>query len=62
MISEESSTNYVDPEAIAKEVVFAKRLFVEKGWPVINIARRSIEETAATILNLLAQYQEEKVD
>lgn len=62
MIAEERSTNYVDPEAIAKEVVFAKRLFAEKGWPVIDISRRSIEETAATILNLLAQYQEAKID
>ena len=62
MINEDRSTNYVDPEAIAKEVVYAKRLFVDKGWPIIDIARRSIEETAATILNLLAQDQEEKVD
>ena len=42
--------------------MFAKRLFAEKGWPVIDISRRSIEETAATILNLLAQYQEAKND
>jgi len=62
MISEKRSTNYVDPEVIAKEVIFAKRLFTENGWPIIDISRRSIEETAATVINLLAQFQEEQVD
>ena len=31
----------------------AHRFFVEKGWPVIDVTRRSIEETAAAILGLL---------
>ena len=62
MLNEHKSTNYVDPEVIAREVVFAKRLFTRQGWPVIDISRRSIEETAATIITLLAQSQEEKFE
>ncbi|SVC57715.1 uncharacterized protein METZ01_LOCUS310569, partial [marine metagenome] len=61
MLNEENSTNYVDPEVIAKEVIFAKRLFTEQNWPVIDISRRSIEETAASIINLLSQHQEKNI-
>jgi regulator of PEP synthase PpsR (kinase-PPPase family) len=32
--------------------VAARRLFAEKGWPVIEVTRRSIEETAAEVLAL----------
>ena len=62
LLKEEKATNYVDPEIIAKEVIFAKRLFAKQGWPVIDISRRSIEETAATIINLMAQSQEANVE
>ena len=61
MLNEEKSTNYVDPEAIAKEVIFAKRLFTEQNWPMIDISRRSIEETAAGIIKLLSQHQEKNI-
>ena len=37
------------------EVVKARRLFGERGWPVIDVTRRSIEETAAAILQLYTQ-------
>jgi regulator of PEP synthase PpsR (kinase-PPPase family) len=45
-------TDYVDPEAVARELAFARRLFADHGWPVIDVTRRSIEETAAAIINL----------
>ena len=61
MLNENNSTNYIDPEIIGREVIFAKRLFTEKNWPVIDISRRSIEETAAGIINLLTQHQEQKI-
>jgi regulator of PEP synthase PpsR (kinase-PPPase family) len=35
----------------------ARRLFTERRWPVIDVTRRSIEETAASILKLLARRQ-----
>ena len=58
MLNEEGKTNYIDPAAIAEEISFAKKLFNKQGWAVIDISRRSIEETAAAIIQLLAQHQE----
>ncbi len=46
-------TEYVDLDAIKDEVAFARKLFASHGWPVIDVTRRSIEETAAEILTLL---------
>ena len=60
MLNEGNETNYVDPEAIAEEVTVAKRLFTQQGWPVIDISRRSIEETAAAIIQLRAQRLEQQ--
>jgi regulator of PEP synthase PpsR (kinase-PPPase family) len=48
-------TAYVDPEAVEGEVKEARRLFSRAGWPVIDVSRRSIEETAAAILQLHAR-------
>ncbi|MEM8813275.1 MAG: pyruvate, water dikinase regulatory protein [Pseudomonadota bacterium] len=46
---------YVDRRAIAEEIAYTKRLCVETGWPVIDVTRRSIEETAAEVLSLKNQ-------
>jgi regulator of PEP synthase PpsR (kinase-PPPase family) len=43
---------YVDRESVADEISRSRRLFTAKGWPVIDVSRRSIEETAAAILDL----------
>ncbi len=48
---------YVDPEQVRDEVLAARRLFARLGCPVIDVTRRSIEETAAEIMMLLAQQQ-----
>ncbi|MEI8393379.1 MAG: pyruvate, water dikinase regulatory protein [Rhodospirillaceae bacterium] len=50
-------TSYVDPDVVRKEVTDARRYFSRKGWPVIDVSRRSIEETAAEILTLLSQHR-----
>jgi [pyruvate, water dikinase]-phosphate phosphotransferase / [pyruvate, water dikinase] kinase len=47
------SGEYVDYEAVEKELVWAKRLCNAEGWPTIDVTRRSIEETAATVLKLM---------
>jgi hypothetical protein len=47
------SSTYVDRQAVAKEVAFARKLCAENGWPLIDVTRRSIEETAAAISALL---------
>jgi hypothetical protein len=50
-------TEYTDSVAVREEVQQARRLFTERHWPVIDVTRRSIEETAAAILRLLAQRE-----
>jgi len=54
-LDQDPDTDYVDEEAVKEEVNSARRLFTQNDWPVINVSRRSIEETAATILQLLAR-------
>jgi regulator of PEP synthase PpsR (kinase-PPPase family) len=45
-------TSYVEEEAVTREIAFARRMFADNGWPVIDVTRRSIEETAAAIIAL----------
>ncbi len=47
------TTEYIDPEAVKAEILQARRLCNQHGWPVIDVTRRSIEETAATVLQLM---------
>lgn len=54
-LNEKTETAYVDEDRVGKEVAFARRMFADNGWPVIDVTRRSIEETAAAIIKL---YQE----
>ncbi|GAB5458003.1 MAG: pyruvate, water dikinase regulatory protein [Henriciella sp.] len=54
-MQEDSVTDYTDEEAVRAEVTEASRLFQRNKWPVIDVSRRSVEETAATILNKLNQ-------
>lgn len=48
---------YVDYDLVQDETVFARKLFSRYGWPVIDVTRRSIEETAAAVLNLFSQHK-----
>lgn len=52
VLNQDEETEYVDVRRVREEVTAARRLFAEKGWPVIDVTRRSIEETAAEILQL----------
>lgn len=56
-LNEDRSTDYVDEEAVKDELLFAKRLFARHQVPVIDVTRRSIEETAAKIINLLTEHR-----
>ena len=51
-LNQRDETAYVEAEAVQKEVAYARRMFADNGWPVIDVTRRSIEETAAAIINL----------
>ena len=57
MLHHDERTDYTDMEAVREEVTAARRLFAEHHWPVIDVTRRSIEETAAAILKLIARRQ-----
>jgi len=52
-LNETAKTPYVDVERVEQEVTFARRMFADNGWPVIDVTRRSIEETAAAVIKLL---------
>merc|ERR1711969_406780 len=51
-LNEERETDYVDNERVKDELKFARRMFADNGWAVIDVTRRSIEETAAAIIRL----------
>lgn len=51
-------TDYVDNDAVLGELAFARRMFADRGWPVIDVTRRSIEESAAAIIKLLTDRAE----
>jgi len=44
--------DYADLDRVRRELVYARRLFARNGWPEINVTKRSVEETAATIYQL----------
>jgi regulator of PEP synthase PpsR (kinase-PPPase family) len=50
--------DYLDFECIEEEIRKGRRLFSKKGWPVIDVTKRSIEETAAEIMALLQARQD----
>jgi regulator of PEP synthase PpsR (kinase-PPPase family) len=52
-LKETRESTYVDPDNVRDEIVQARRLFERHGWPVIDVTRRSVEETAAAVLNIL---------
>lgn len=53
-LNESRESSYVDTDSVRSEVVAARRLFEREGWPVIDVTRRSVEETAAAVINILA--------
>ncbi|MCA0423379.1 MAG: kinase/pyrophosphorylase [Proteobacteria bacterium] len=48
---------YVDKSSVAEEIAQSRRIFERNNWPVIDVGRRSIEETAAAILDLYKQHR-----
>lgn len=52
-LNETPETDYADEDAVRQEVTDANRLFQRRKWVVIDVSRKSVEETAAAILNKL---------
>ncbi|MEX0751885.1 MAG: pyruvate, water dikinase regulatory protein [Xanthobacteraceae bacterium] len=57
----EDDHQYIDRQSVAEEVAFSKRLCAKQNWPLIDVTRRSIEETAAAVLQLLAERRRSSV-
>lgn len=51
----QAADTYTDRQAVAEEIAFSRRLCARHGWPMIDVTRRSIEETAAAIIALLQE-------
>ena len=51
-LKEEGETPYVNKMSVAEEIAQSRRIFTQNGWPTIDVTRRSIEETAAAIIDL----------
>jgi [pyruvate, water dikinase]-phosphate phosphotransferase / [pyruvate, water dikinase] kinase len=61
-LNQAPETDYVDMEAVSAELSFARRIFADNGWPVIDVTRRSIEETALAIVKLCDERHEQAAE
>lgn len=59
---EDGNSNYVNDENILAEITSSRRLYQKHRWPVIDVTRRSVEETAATILSLYQKHLEKRMN
>ena len=53
LMQENKSSNYTDISSIKKEVEESKSLFKKYNWPTIDVTRKSVEETAASIIKII---------
>ena len=53
--AEQNADSYVDKQSVAEEIAFSRKLCSRHNWPIIDVTRRSIEETAAAIMALLVE-------
>ena len=56
-LKEQENTSYTDIQKIKKEVEDAKKTFAKYGWPTIDVTRKSVEETAASIIKIHEIYK-----
>ena len=59
-MGEERDTDYIDLETVRAEITATRKLFEQHDWPPIDVSRRSIEETAAAVINLLTERRTRK--
>jgi regulator of PEP synthase PpsR (kinase-PPPase family) len=57
-LKENENKSYTDLEKIKKEVSNAKGTFRKYGWPTIDVTRKSVEETAASVIKIYEIYKE----
>jgi regulator of PEP synthase PpsR (kinase-PPPase family) len=59
-MNQTTETAYVDDDRVKEELMIARKLCAKHNWPIIDVTRRSIEETAAAILNLHNRREEQR--
>jgi len=57
-MGEQRDTDYIDQDVVREEINATRRLFEQHEWPTLDVSRRSIEETAAAVMNLLGERAE----
>lgn len=60
-LKQEENTNYVDMEKVEQEILESRRLYARNKWPVIDVTRRSVEETAAQIIQYFQDRMEKQI-
>lgn len=61
-LNQAPETDYVNEDKVKAETQYARRMFADNGWPMIDVTRRSIEESAAAIINLYNERHAEAGD
>ncbi|MBL4853419.1 MAG: kinase/pyrophosphorylase [Robiginitomaculum sp.] len=56
-LGDNPNSDYVDKQKVRSEMMAAKRFFAKNNWPIVDVSRRSIEETSARIINLYKDRQ-----
>ena len=51
-LKENEATSYINIEKLSKEVEEAKKLFKKYNWPTVDVTRKSVEETAASVIKI----------
>jgi regulator of PEP synthase PpsR (kinase-PPPase family) len=59
--SDTTNDDYIDRQSVTEEVTYARKLSAKYGWALLEVTRRSIEETAAAIMKLLADRQRQRM-
>ncbi len=54
-LNEVANYNYIDSDLVHKEVIEAKKIYQQHGWPIIDVTRKSVEETSANIIKMYEQ-------
>jgi len=61
LLQQDTESEYTDMDEVQREIQEARRLYARKKWATIDVTRRSIEETAAAILQMLTVRREQRL-
>ena len=51
-MNEERPSSYTNEDKIIDEIEYSKKLFKKYSWPTIDVTRKSVEETAASVIKI----------